>query len=298
MNIEIEDGDNFRLKLFSYGYESCSSDKKCLDVRRSRFILHFVIYGKGKLKFCGEQSAVLGRGDVFLLYADEKYSYEPDEKDPWTYSWITVDGENLDTLFFNCGFTKEKPYFRLKDFDSVAKDLKKLTDAYGANVSYDFERTAYLLLLISKMIQQNDVRININEEKLRKKRSFRIVVSYIRDNYMLDLDVGRIASGTYFSESYIKHLFKEMANISVTEFLNHYRISKACALFNQSKEMKDVQVAKEVGYENYPYFVRLFTKYCAMSPSEYKKTAIREDPFEWVRNIMLMVFDKEEIDWL
>ena len=115
---------------------------------------------------------------------------------------------------------------------------------------------------------------------------------------MLDLDVGRIASGTFFSESYIKHLFKEMANMSVTDFLNQYRISKACAILNQSSDAKFAQVAKEVGYENYPYFVRLFTKYQAMSPSEYKTTANRDDPFAWVRNIMLMIFDKEEIDWL
>ncbi len=292
------EGKEVKLRLASYGHESCSSDKKCVNKRPPRFIMHFVIYGKGVLRYAREKECELSKGDVFLLYADELYSYEPDRKDPWTYAWVTIDGEELEELFSQCGFTKEKPYLRMNDFSSVVSDIKKLTDAYGADVGYDFERTAYLLLIISKMIQQNRKNKNIEELKLEKRRSFRLAVSYIRDNYMLDLDVYNIASAAFLSESYLKHLFKEMTGMSVTEFLNRYRISKACGIFNRAADMSDIQVAKEVGYDNYTYFVRLFTKYCAVSPREYKKLEKQTDPFAWIRDIMLMVFDEEEIDWL
>lgn len=286
------------LSLLSYGRESCSPHKQRLDVKRPHHVLHFVIYGKGLLQYGDGQEVVLSRGDAFLLYADEVYSYEPDKKDPWTYSWLTIDGENLDDLFRECGFTKEKPYMRLSDFDFFASYLGKLTDAYGGDVVYEFERSAYMLLILSKMMQQNKKKKNTGESKHEKKRSFRTAISYIRDNYMLDLDIYKIAAAVFLSESYLKHLFKEMVGMSVTEFLNRYRISKACLLFGQSPELNDAQIAEKVGYNNYTYFVRVFTKYCGVSPREYKKTKTTDDPFAWVKESMLMVFDEDEIDWL
>lgn len=286
------------LSLLSYGHESCSSDKQCLNVKRSRYVLHFVIYGKGFLRYGDEQEVVLGRGDVFLLYANEIYSYEPDKKDPWTYSWITIDGENLDVLFRECGFTKDRPYVRLSHFEPFVSYLEKLTDAYGGDVVHEFERSAYMLLILSGMIQQNRKKKNTEELKLEKRRSFRTAVAYIRDNYMLDLDIYKVASSVFLSESYLKHLFKDMVNMSVTEFLNRYRISKACSLFRQSTDMNDAQIAQKVGYSNYSYFVRVFNKYCGMSPREYRKAKSAEDPFAWVKESMLMVFNEDEIDWL
>ncbi len=294
-----QNGQESSLSLISYGHESCSPNKQCINVNRPRYVLHFVFYGKGCLKYGAEQKeAVLGRGAVFLLYANETYSYEPDKKDPWTYSWITIDGQNLDGLFLECGFTKEKPYVFLNEFDFFINNLVKLTDAYGNDTVYEFERSAYVLLILSKMIHQNMKKKNTEELKLEKKRSFRTAVAYIRDNYMLELDIYKIASSVLLSESYLKHLFKEMVHMSVTEFLNRYRISKACALFNQTTEENDAELAKKVGYTNYSYFIRVFNKYCGMSPREYKKAENAEDPFAWVKESMLMVFDKDEIDWL
>lgn len=291
-------GTESGLTLCSYGHESCSPDKRCVNVRRSRYVLHFVMCGKGYLSFGNNRKVALSGGNVFLLYRNEVYSYEPDKQTPWTYSWLTIDGDNLDELFMECGLTKDKPYLYLDDFDSYTAVMNELVNSYGVNIEYYFERSAYMMIILSKMLRQNKKRMNMEEEKIEKKRSFRTAVSYIRDNYMNELDVHRIASSVFLSESYVKHLFAEMAGMSLTEFLNRYRISKACVLLKQSPAMTGMQIAKKVGYDNYSYFVRLFKKYCLMSPQEYKKAGIEDDPFEWVRKIMLYAFNSEEIDWL
>ena len=293
-DIGVENG----LTLFSYGYESCSPDKQCVKKSRPRYVLHFIVCGKGCLSFGKDKKITLSEGDAFLLYRNERYSYEPDRQYPWTYSWLTIDGDNLEELFLKCGFTKDKPYLHLDDFRSYVSIMNQLVNSYGANMEYYFERSAYMLLIFSKFLQQNKKRVNEEEEKIEKRRSFRTVISYIRDNYMNDLSVYRIASAVFFSESYVKHLFLEMAGMSLTEFLNRYRISKACVLFKQSLEMSDVQVAQAVGYDNYTYFVRVFKRYCAASPRDYKKSGFEDDPFAWAKKIMLYVFNSEEIDWL
>lgn len=292
-------GSGKGLTLYSYGHESCSPDKCCVKVKRPRYVLHFVMYGKGYLSFGENRKVALSKGNVFLLYRNETYSYEPDKQIPWTYSWLTIDGDNLDELFMECGFTKDKPYLHLDNFGAYTTFINRLVNSYGVNIEYYFERLAYMLMILSRMLQQNKKRMDMEEEKIEKKRSFRAVVSYIRDNYMNELlDAHRISSSVFLSESYVKHLFVEMTGMSLTEFVNRYRIAEACVLYKQSPEMNGMQIAKKVGYNNYTYFVRLFKKYCLMSPQEYKKAETESDPFEWVKETMLYVFNSEEIDWL
>lgn len=234
---------------------------------------------------------------MFLLYKNEAYSYEPDRKNPWTYSWLTMDGDDLEELFSECGFTKDKPYLHMDDFDTIAALMSQIVNSFGENMGYYFERSALMLLILSKMIQQNKKEVN-RGRKREKRRSFRTVVSYIRDNYMIDLDVGKIASSVFLSESYVKHLFIELADMSLTTFLNRYRISKACILLRQSPKISGEQLARQVGYDNYAYFARLFKKYCSVSAREYRLAPPEDDPFEWVQKIMLQIFNEEEIDWL
>lgn len=292
-------GTQSGLTLYSYGHESCSPDKRCVKVSRPRYVLHFVMCGKGYLSFGENKKVALGKGNAFLLYRNETYSYEPDKQIPWTYSWLTIDGDDLDGLFTECGFTKDKPYLHLDNFNSYTTVINRLVNSYGVNIEYYFERSACMLMILSKMLQQNKKRMNQEEEKIEKRRSLRTVVSYIRDNYMNELlDAHRISASVFLSESYVKHLFVEMTGMSLTEFVNRYRITEACVLYKRSPEMNGMQIAKKVGYNNYTYFVRMFKKYCLMSPQEYKKAEIEDDPFEWVKKTMLYVFNSEEIDWL
>ena len=290
--------ENIKLSLLSYGNESCSPDKRCVYANRPRYIMHFIVYGKGRFQYGNEQKVTLSRGDAFLLYANESYAYHPDSSNPWTYAWLTLDGENLEELFSECGFSKEKPYLRLNNFNSFVSDVKKVTEAYGEGLTYEGERSAYLLLILSRLIRQNDMRRNIEETKLQKRRSFRNAVAYIRDNYSLELDCLKIASYVFLSESYLRHLFREMIGMSIIDYLNRYRISQACLLMQRDGDLNDREIARRVGFENYTYFVKTFKKYCGMGSREYKKSGMKDDPFAWLRDNLTSVFNKEEIDWL
>ena len=48
--------------------------------------MHFVLYGHGTLIANGEKIS-LSKGDVFLLFTDEKYEYYPDPIRGRIYGW-------------------------------------------------------------------------------------------------------------------------------------------------------------------------------------------------------------------
>jgi len=45
-------------------------------------------------------------------------------------------------------------------------------------------------------------------------------------------------------------------------------------------KIKDI--AKQVGYTDEKYFMRVFKKYKGMSPKEYRECSNEEDPFSWL----------------
>ncbi len=81
-------GKTYGIEIKKVGQEHCLPRKKS-ELRRKRYhSLHFVLHGFGTLH-SGENKISLGRGNAFLLYANEEYTYYPNAVDPWCiFGWI------------------------------------------------------------------------------------------------------------------------------------------------------------------------------------------------------------------
>lgn len=58
--------------------------------------------------------------------------------------------------------------------------------------------------------------------------------------------------------------------IGLNKYLNHYRLEKACNLLIHSN-MKVVDIAKYVGFDNTSYFNRIFKNHFGTTPSIYRE---------------------------
>ncbi|WP_316931223.1 helix-turn-helix transcriptional regulator [Chryseobacterium sp. P1-3] len=63
--------------------------------------------------------------------------------------------------------------------------------------------------------------------------------------------------------------FKKATQITFTEFVNRYRINKACLLMAQDKTISECSYS--CGFNNVTYFNRMFKKYTGKTPSEFIK---------------------------
>ncbi|MBQ0148586.1 MAG: helix-turn-helix transcriptional regulator, partial [Flavobacteriaceae bacterium] len=65
------------------------------------------------------------------------------------------------------------------------------------------------------------------------------------------------------------NFFKQATQMSFTEYLNRYRIDKACLLL-----LEDISVSEcsfRCGFNHVPYFNKTFKKYIHQTPSEFIK---------------------------
>jgi AraC-like DNA-binding protein len=104
--------------------------------------------------------------------------------------------------------------------------------------------------------------------------SFRIeklksALRYMQDNYSKRLSTLDISDYLHISEGHFCRLFKQYFKRTPVEYLNYYRISRAARLLEDT-ELKVLEVAMEVGFDNLSYFISTFKHYMGTTPSKYR----------------------------
>ena len=94
--------------------------------------------------------------------------------------------------------------------------------------------------------------------------------AYIEKHIAEEISVADIAHELKISVYYLAHLFKSNTGITVTEFKNEYRLTKAKRLLVSTKR-SIADIASEVGFCNSSYFAEVFAKNESIPPSEYRK---------------------------
>ena len=95
-------------------------------------------------------------------------------------------------------------------------------------------------------------------------------LKYMQDNFPRKLSSVDISSHLNMSEGHFCRLFKQYFKRTPMEYLNYYRISKAARLLKDT-ELKILEVAMEVGFDNLSYFIGTFKRFMGSTPSKYRK---------------------------
>lgn len=111
---------------------------------------------------------------------------------------------------------------------------------------------------------------NLEENRLSK------VINYISEYYNKDIvleDMADIASMTI--QSFCR-FFKKRTNKTFIQFLNEYRIGKACILLAENK-MSVNEICYELGFNSTTNFNRVFKKMYSCTPMKYRKKYVNSD---------------------
>lgn len=277
------DDKNISLEILRIGQEYCDSRKKPEDYRNSRYTILFVLYGQGYVIDESGKEYTIVRNEAFLLYKGEKYYFKPDKRDPWSYIWVDFDGNDIEVLLSACGFSKDDIKKHINnDFTEYVELLKKMYLSYDASEYQQMRCTAYFMLIISKMIEQENSK-NVNVKSVYKQKVLREILIYINNNYALPtMSAKKVCEICGISSSALERLFSEFLGMSPIDYINSYRISVACDQM-RSYDFDIASAAQWVGYTDIKYFSRVFKEKKGMTPSEYKAQDIKDDPFEWIK---------------
>jgi two-component system response regulator YesN len=94
------------------------------------------------------------------------------------------------------------------------------------------------------------------------------MIKYAEKNYKKKISLKDMVELTGMSDTYLNQKFKEETSYTFNDFLNRYRIQKSINMLKTGEE-KIYNIASDVGFSNYRYFIAVFKKYTNLTPSEF-----------------------------
>ncbi|MCQ5387073.1 AraC family transcriptional regulator [Hungatella hathewayi] len=96
------------------------------------------------------------------------------------------------------------------------------------------------------------------------------VLNYIEAHYTEKITLHELARTAGMSSKYFCHFFSEMTGRTPIDYVNYYRVERACCLLaGMGHSITDI--AMLCGFNDVSYFTRTFKKYKGISPGQYLK---------------------------
>lgn len=100
-------------------------------------------------------------------------------------------------------------------------------------------------------------------------KAFRPLLEYIDASYMKPITLTDMAKVSKMSVSHFSAMFRDFFHQTPMDYLNHYRIEKACLLLNAA-DTPVTEVAYHCGFNDSAYFTKVFKKYRGITPKKYR----------------------------
>lgn len=98
--------------------------------------------------------------------------------------------------------------------------------------------------------------------------------AYIESNLSEDLSLVRLAEQVYLNPSYLSRLFKQVAGVNLSDFIESARVKHAKELLEKDNTRVN-EIARRVGYDTAASFTRFFRKSTGASPQEYRDAYLK-----------------------
>lgn len=135
---------------------------------------------------------------------------------------------------------------------------------------YEFQvRSALSQLVLLLKMYLPDGGKELSERELRDAKRIRIMLQYIQEHYMEELDTGQIARSATISESECLRCFHKTIGMPPVRYLKQFRVQKAAELL-LSTEKKIGDIGAECGFLDTSYFTKVFREIKGCAPGKYR----------------------------
>ena len=124
------------------------------------------------------------------------------------------------------------------------------------------------------MLWPQEEQINNDSAEDAPDHWLQVTMQYMRDNYIHEIKLEKLAELAGMHPSYYSQLFKSRMYKNPIEYVTHLRMNRAKELLMTS-DMRVRDVARSVGYRDEFYFSRRFRNHAGYAPTSYAKQVHR-----------------------
>lgn len=267
------------LTPYQYGREQCEPGHAFGPARRSHYLFHYVISGKGTLVADSDEGTPttyrLEGGQGFLLFPGQVATYVADLKNPWQYTWVEFDGLRVKQAVESCGFSLGSPVYT----SSSAKLSQAMVDEIAAMLAEtndpeaEYSTVGHLYLFFNALCTSMSAKPAESASSKANELYVQDAIKFIEANYRGEVSVEQLAERAGLNRSYFGKVFKKTTGKSPQQYLLLYRMAKAADLLKLTA-LSVGDISTSVGYANQLHFSRAFKSTYGLSPREWRKETL------------------------
>jgi len=268
---------NEELYLEQCGIEQCTPGKYYGPTVREEYHIHFILSGEGVFE-ANNVSYHLGRGQIFVAVPGVEHYYYADSENPWSYTWISLDGTRAGSFLEKAGITPAHPVREAyADPQKFLAIVEKILNHHKLTLVDELIRTSLLYKAVALLVESGN-QSHIQHTHKKHDYSADVYVNsateYIKGNYA-HIRVSDIATYLGISRYYLSHIFKEKLQVSPQEYLVKYRLKKGEELL-RTTSLSIQAISDKTGYENPLTFSKIFKRIYGLSPKNYRSAIFKK----------------------
>ena len=249
---------------------SIADGRKVCYARHSHEIFSIGAITSGCCNYLHEKTShAISAGTVVLMNPGDVHACNPVEDQPWSYVMLYVDALWLSGIqqgFDEQGSGVFQPVAATHTQSAVL--FSGLTALYAQLVDPQLEVLAKheaAILFFSSMQQELGSSV-----ALRKSANVRVerAADYIDEHFLSTIRLQDICEAASLSEAYLIRAFQQRYHMTPHAYLINRRIQHAQTQLREGALIADI--AHQTGFADQAHFQRVFQKYLAATPGQYK----------------------------
>ncbi len=230
-------------------------------------ILIYCINGFGWAEI-NDKKTKIKQGEYIIIPQNIKHKYGADEQHPWSIYWVHFKGE--DTTHLTDALKGAKDNY-LKAVSYSDKRIELFDSIYNTlETGYSTDNLVYVNLLMWNFLATFCYPHLHTIPDKHTDSPIDITIEYMQQNIHKQLTLNDLSSLAHISTSHFSALFKKKTGYPPLEYFIHLKIQKACQ-YLEFTDMHVKELSYTLGFNDPFYFSRLFSKYMAMPPLEFRK---------------------------
>ena len=251
----------FHLCGTTYPNKSYSIDRPASSV----LCIEYILSGCGHIHVNGKEFTPK-KGDTYCLPMGVDHRYYSDKKDPWEKIWINLSGGYVQALANQLGITEAHCFQGLDTSDLLQKFQ------YYA----DRPATAATAEKCAALVTQLFFRMSmaLSESEKPQRSPVQAMLDYIEQHETDPIRLEQLAAVAGKSPSQAERIFRAALGMPPYRFVLNRKIELACQLLTETG-MSIREIAFYLSFEDEFYFSGLFRRKMGVSPSQYRKQAVK-----------------------
>lgn len=162
----------------------------------------------------------------------------------------------------------------------VCKPEKSLLHLFSLLKEQDkYSRLITLLSILKALAEEEKVVLSstVQTKNYEGEEGKRMgdIFSFTLQNYYREISLQEVARIANMTSTSFCRFFKQRTNKSYMHFLTELRLGQVCKLLTKNENLSIAEIAYRSGFNNLTHFNRQFKLYKGLTPSHFKKRAIR-----------------------